>query len=346
MISTLANIRTKVRRLTGRPSPQQITNTQIDEYVNTFYQFDFPEHLRVFSNTSTFKFMTIANVDQYDMRKMQVAFDGGTEAAVNVFYNLQPPLYIAGYQSFYSQSREQFFRTYPFLGDINVSVSGNGTPGPYNFTFPSSPVLQNSITVGAIDDTGETIQVVDAPITVDAPLTTGQPNREIGGWEISLLETPLENVGGNNQINYITGSGTITFANTIPAGNEITFVFSPYEANRPQALLFYDNIITLRPVPDKPYPVELDAFLVPTALIDSGQAPLLNQWWQYLAYGAAKKIFQDSQDPDGIDQIMGGFKEQEQLVLHRHIVQQTNERTSTIYTEMTAFPYGNFNNRF
>ena len=70
------------------------------------------------------------------------------------------------------------------------------------------------------------------------------------------------------------------------------------------------------------------------------------QWWQYLSYGAAKKIFEDSQDPEGIAQIMGGFKEQENLVLYRNIVQQTNERTATIYTEMTAFPYGNFNNRF
>ena len=77
-MSTLATIRTKVRRLTGRPSPQQITDTQIDEYVNTFYQYDFPEHLRVFSNTSTFKFMTEANVAEYDLRTIQVPFDGGT----------------------------------------------------------------------------------------------------------------------------------------------------------------------------------------------------------------------------------------------------------------------------
>lgn len=339
-LSTLGIIRTKVRRLTGRPSPQQITDSQIDEYVNTFYQYDFPEHLRVFSNTSTFTFLTEANVDQYKMlavnpsapefNELVVAFDGSNESAANIFYNLQPPVYISGYQSFYSQSREQFFRTYPALGDIFTSLSGNGTVGPYTFTLPNNPFLQNSVTVGAIDDTDATVKVVDDP-----------QDRTLGNWKISNTENSL-----TGSINYLTGAGTITFLNPIPSGNEITFTSTPYQPNRPLAVLFYDNTITLRPVPDKPYPVEFNAFLTPSALLQTTDEPLLKQWWQYLAYGASKKIFEDAQDPDGISNIIGGLKEQENLVLHRHIVQQTNERTATIYTEMTAFPYGNFNNRF
>ena len=73
---------------------------------------------------------------------------------------------------------------------------------------------------------------------------------------------------------------------------------------------------------------------------------MLKQWWQYLAYGAAKKVFEDSQDPEGKHAIMEEFKEQERLVLRRTIVQRTAQRTATIYTEMVGFPYGNFNNRF
>ncbi len=338
--STLEIIRTKVRRLTGRPSEQQISNAQINEYVNTFYQYDFPEHIRVFTQHGVFKFMTEENVDQYDMRavdpdnpkfnELVISFDGGNESAVDIFTNLQQPVYIAGYQSFYSQSREQFFRTYPALGDIDTSIRGDGTIGPYDFRLPNVPMLQNSVTVGAIDSTDQTIKVVDDP-----------QNRTTGNWLISNSTTSV--IGS---IDYLTGIGTITFTNSIPSGNEITFTFTPYQPNRPQAILFYENILTLRPVPDKPYPVELNAFLTPKALLLDESNPELKQWWQYLAYGAAKKIFEDSQDPDGVAQIMQGFKEQQELVLHRHIVQQTNERTATIYTEMTSFPYGNFNNRF
>lgn len=337
--STLANIRIKVRRLTGRPSPQQISDPQIDDYINTFYQYDLPEHLRVFSNNGTFTFMTQANVDQYNMRSANpaapafndiiVEFDGTSHQAVDVYYNLQPPAYIAGYQSFYSQSREQFFNTYPKLADINTSISGDGTQGPYTITLPNVPILQNSVTVGAIDNTAATVQVVDDP-----------QDYNFGNWEIINTTTAV-----TGTINYLTGAVSITFPNAIPTGNEITFTFTPYAANRPQAVLFYDNIITLRPVPDKAYPVQFNAFLTPSALINSTDDPILKQWWQYLAYGAAKKIFEDSQDPEGVDQIMRAFKEQETLVLNRHIVQQTNERTATIYTEMTGSSYGNFNNR-
>jgi len=338
--STLSAIRTKVRRLTGRPSSQQITNAQIDEYINTFYQYDFPEHLRVFSNKGNFVFMTEANVDTYNMlsanpsspdyNDLIVQFDGEPRQAQDLYYNLQPPCYIAGYQSFYSQNQEQFFRTYPALADINTSLSGNGTPGPYTITLPNTPILQNSVTVGAVDNTDSTIKVVDDP-----------QNRSTGNWVISNSTTPV-----TGSINYLNGQVSITFSNSIPVGNEITFTFTPYEPNRPQAVLFYDNVITLRPVPDKPYPVKIEAFLTPSAFVNSTQEPLVKQWWQYIAYGAAKKIFEDSQDPEGINQLIRGFKEQENLVLHRHIVQQTNERTATIYTEMTAYPFGNFNNRF
>lgn len=329
-MSTLTNIRTKVRRLTGRPSPQQITDAQIDSYINTFYLYDFPEHLRVFSNNGTFRFMTTPNVDTYDMRTMTVAFGNTTAPAVDVYYNLQPPVYIEGYQSFYSQSREQFFRTYPALGDEFNTLTGNGTPGPYTFTLPNVPFLQNSVTVGAVDITNTTQTVVDNPT-----------DYQTGTWQDILLLTPV-----TGSINYLTGVGTITFPNNIATGQEITITYTPYQPSRPQAVLFYDNIITLRPVPDKVYPVEFNAFITPTALINASDQPIMQQWWQYLAYGAAKKIFEDSQDPDGVSNILDGFKEQERLALYRSIVQQTNERTATIYTEMTAFPYGNFNNRF
>jgi hypothetical protein len=40
--STLGAIRTKVRRLTRSPNTAQITDNQIDEYVNTFILYDFP----------------------------------------------------------------------------------------------------------------------------------------------------------------------------------------------------------------------------------------------------------------------------------------------------------------
>lgn len=329
-MTTLADIRTKVRRLTGRPSPQQITDTQIDDYVNTFYLYDMPETLRLFSQETVFEFMTTANVDQYDMRTLQVWTGVSNEAAADVFINIKPPAFIAGYQSFWSQDREQFFRTYPALAEIRSTLAGDGTAGPYTTTFANTPILQNLVTAGAIDNTGATINAVDVPT-----------DRENGTWQIINTNTVL---GGS--INYLTGTLSITFSNAIPSTSTITFTAVPYQPNRPQALLFYDDVITLRPVPDREYLVTMNAYKRPTMLIATGESPELKQWWQYLAYGASKKIFEDSQDPEGIQSIIQGLKEQERLVLRRTIIERTNQRTATIYTEMTQFPYGNFNNRF
>ena len=121
----------------------------------------------------------------------------------------------------------------------------------------------------------------------------------------------------------------------------------PYAANRPQGALYYNNIITLRPVPDQVYPVNIMAFKTPLALLASGDNPLLKQWWQYLAYGAAKKIFEDSQDPEGVTAILPEFRAQEAMVLRRTLVQNANQRSATIYQEQAGlFAYGNFNKWF
>ena len=72
----------------------------------------------------------------------------------------------------------------------------------------------------------------------------------------------------------------------------------------------------------------------------TGSIPELEEWWQYIAYGAAKKVFEDRMDLESVQSIMPEFKKQEMLCQRRTIVQNTNERTSTIYTEQTGVTSG------
>lgn len=331
-MTTLADIRTKVRRLTGRPSVQAITDAQIDEYVNTFYLYDMPETLRLGSLKTNFTFLTEANVDQYDLSTLQITLpDGSTDSALNLIYELCPTAYVNGYQVGWFQDQAQFYGIWPKLAQTLTSITGNGTTGPYTWTLSNVPVLQNSISVSAIDNTGATVQLVDIPT-----------NRTTGTWRIV---NTLTSVTGS--INYLTGAGTVTFSNAIPSGNEITITSVPYSASRPATILLYDNTLTFRPVPDRPYKVQIEAFQLPTALLSAGSSPKLKQWWQYLAYGAAKKVFQDSQDPEGLAGIIQAYKEQETLVMRRTIAQLSNQRAATIYSDGGYGPYGNFlPNRF
>lgn len=329
-MSTLETIRTKVRRVTGRPTPQNITDAQIDEYINTFYLYDMPQQIKVFPLTTTFEFLTIPNVDQYNLLEMTVDEGNGPELVSNIYVNLAPPVYVSGYQCLWSQDREQFNNIYPNLSTQNSQLLGNGTAGPYSITLTNAPILQNSLSIGTIDSTGANIQIIDDP-----------QNRTIGN--LKIINTPTIIAG---TIDYLTGNLSITFNNPIPSGTEIFISWVPYEPSRPQVVLYYSNVLTLRPVPDHQYLVKVNALKQPTSLLASTDSPILKQWWQYLAFGASKKILEDAMDTQMLSVVIPLLKEQERLVLRTQLVQQSNQRSATIYTEMNNLSSGNFQKNY
>ena len=64
--STLTAIRIKIRRLTRSPSQALITDAQIDDYINTFVLYDFPESLRLSTFRTMLTFYTQPNIDTYE----------------------------------------------------------------------------------------------------------------------------------------------------------------------------------------------------------------------------------------------------------------------------------------
>jgi len=94
--------------------------------------------------------------------------------------------------------------------------------------------------------------------------------------------------------------------------------------------------------------VSFEVYKYPTELASSSSEPQLQEWWQLLAYGAANKIFADNADFEDLQKFTPLLREQMDLVQRRTIVQQTSERTATIYTEqvngMGQFPFGNLFN--
>jgi hypothetical protein len=107
-------------------------------------------------------------------------------------------------------------------------------------------------------------------------------------------------------------------------------------------MLFYDTKFTIRPVPDKAYPVQIEVDVRPTELLLANESPDLEQWWQYIAYGASKKIFEDRMDLDSVQMIMPELKLQERLCLRSTLTLQANERTVTIYTQGKSYGFGFF----
>lgn len=351
-ISTLTAIRNKIRRITARPSTTQITDAQIDEYVNTFYVYDFPAHLKLESLKTTYEFLTTANRAVYDFPR-------------NLYTTGSPPVYIAGYQCALTQSRENFFRVNPQLQFLQSSVAtGTNATGPYAFTLPNIPIMPGfkpnppgaysssalspiaaryihwNVLISGLDVFGASVCLVD-----DGGGTSGTG--------IGLLFDPadlLTNVASaRGTINYATGAVAINavgFARPIALGAAISAQYVPYRASRPQMAMFYQDQIILWPVPDRAYTVSFESFRSPTDIIAAGDSPQLDEWWQLLAHGAADKIFSDNGDIENMTKYRPLLDEQMRLALRRTICQYSSERTATIYTDQTQYPNAWFSNNF
>lgn len=354
--STLSTIITKVRRLTGRVSNTLISDSDIVDYINTFYIFDMPEHLKMESLRVNYEFVTTANIPVYDM-------------PTDIYLTVMPPVFIAGYQSFMTQSRQNFFRINPALNFLQQSVyMGDGTDGStgsYSGQFltnlPIVPGFKPN-PPGAFTPNAQNLiesRFLNWNIVVSA---LGAPDATSGiAPSITLIDDGLGHLISPDDpgttlttgfvyrgtVNYLTGAINITlFQQVIPQGNAINVQYVPYVASRPQSVMFFQDQIIVYPIPDQAYTVSFEAYKYPSAFLASNPSshPQLHEWWQMLAFGAAQKIFEDNGDFENMVKYRPLLDEQMRLCLRRTIVQQTCERTATIYTEQEGtgqYPFGN-----
>ncbi|MDD5551241.1 MAG: hypothetical protein PHS34_08280 [Candidatus Omnitrophica bacterium] len=318
-LSTLQQINTKVRRLTRSPSTAQLTDDAIKDYVNTFVLYDFPSHLKTFELRTTIEFFTQPYVDQYQSNDIVTNFK-------NLFPSVYSNMYVNGYKQFFTQSREEFFQLYPQISNVvqiatgdNVTTNFTGYLNALNTTPTSGitfPALRNSISFISATTSLVGLYMYDVP---------NSPNDGSGTFS--------GNVAVPGTINYYNGAYNITFSTPPGTGQKINSQFVSSSPGRPYAVLYYNDVFTFRPVPDSIYRVSLEVEQRPSELLQNASIPELSQWWQYIAYGAAKKIFEDRMDMESVQKIMPEFKQQEALVIRRTVDTQSKERSSTIYTD-------------
>ena len=323
-LSTLTQIRTKVRRLTRSLSTSQLTDAAIDDYINTFVLYDFPSHLRLFSLRKTLSFYTQPYVDVYENNTINSS--DPLYNFNNKYVSIHAPIFIAGYNAFFSQSREQFFAIYPKLASIlTTGFTGDGITTAFSGTLSYLPVLQNNVMFTSVGANSVGLVLIDIPrISPASGLKTMTGDLVVPDTTTSM-----------GTINYATGVYSFSFPIAPASGQIIYSQTVPSVAAQSKSFLFFDNKITLRPVPDKSYRVDVEAYIRPTELLNSSDIPEMAQWWQYIAYGASKKVFEDRMDAESIQMIMPEYKEQELLVLRKTLMLNANERTSTIYTEQS-----------
>jgi len=333
MAITLATIQTKIRRLTRSPSEAQITNNQINEYINTFVLYDIPEHLRLFSLHKTLTFYTSPYVDRYATNDVNV--NDPLYNFKNKYTTVNPPMYVNGYYVGFTQSKDEFYSNYPKTNSVVRIGTGDGVTTNFTGTLTVTPVLQNNVTFTSIDVNNQACTLIDVP--------TVNPWTGIV-YQLGEIIVPDDTGTVLGDINYVTGDYNITFTVAPETDFAIYSHTISYQPARPDMVLYYDNAFIMRPIPDKAYRVTIEAYMRPTEILAAtpDENRELEQWWQWIAIASASKILYDRLDIESVNLLAPLLKEQELLVLRRTIVQQSNERTATIYSGQTGFE-GGFN---
>lgn len=368
--STYSFIETKVRRLTASASESALTSANIQQAVNTFYNNDFPYAIKIDQQRSVYKFLTIPNVDRYpvDVNNMQ-----GFRAPV-YFEGIQGNFFKNRDQLFnlYPRYPTQF---QPIAGDgmtksFTFSLFGNNV-NP--FPQPNFGILSTQVVIGGIDVNGNPIRIIDDggavvnSFGIGSNTTHGQLlflNQNNVGNNVFLsptnsqmpaipplspLPVPSPPVGipsPNNpqycgNVNYVTTQMTVDFPVAPAAGTMINVWAATYQVGRPYNLLFWNNELTIRPVPDNVYLCEVEVFQTPAQFMATTDNPILNQWSQYIAYGSAMEILRDRQDVEGVENLREGFMRQEALVLERQAVEEIQQPNITLFnTTQTGYGYG------
>lgn len=350
-IATLQDIIIKVRKLTGSGTSLQLTDSQIIDYINSFYLYDFPSQFRSLKLRDKYTFNTIRGIDTY-------MFDS------EHFSTIEMPCYCAKREiklfqdpwSFYGANFNWQYQQNLTEGDGTKDASGVG----YSGTVQATPIIRST-------SNNPMVQTVTPPIASGPtkPNYTVPPNPSrvqniLITTNVALGNTLNVTDDGNGNligdctsgsINYETGLiASLAFTQNVPSGAHIVIQYNPATLAIPLAIMYYQNQFTLRPVPDKGYTIELMAYRLPSQAIlgstdpDSPNLtgePELNEWWETLAFGAAKKVFEDRLDPDGVALMDKGLAERYALNMTRTYAQLGSQSMNTIFRDQLSYSYGN-----
>lgn len=310
MAYDLAAIRTKIRRLTKSPSTDQISDADINGYIDSFYIYEFPSTISFLKLKDTFTFYTKPNIDTYDLTDID-----GTNY-LNKYITFKNPVYIDGNLNNLFTNKDSFYGMFPKVSYSQKIGTGDGVATAFAGTLTNKPIVAGTVVVSAKQAGANGHTYTDIYAYDDG----------VGSWTGDTTGVALDNT-----INYETGVFEIDFSVAPADGTDINFKYLPYVASKPNSILYNESKFIMRPVPDQVYRIEIEAYKRPTSFAIDTDKPELIQWWEYIAIGAAKKILFDRLDMDTLQIIEPEFLKQQLLINRRTIEQLEIESTNTIF---------------
>lgn len=350
-VGNLQDIIEKIREVSASGNSLQVTDEKIIKYINSFYLYDLPNEFRNLKLKDVYTFNTIQNVDTYPFD-----FDKWETIEAPAYCGKMPMILFQDKASFYGYNWNSQQLT-------NFEI-GDGTAGPYSFTVQNYPITASVNNNPMTDTQISNTQVFPAgypPTFAENNISRIQNILISANTATSSLHVTDDGAGNligdcvaGGTINYFTGVvANLTFTQAVPAGNNVTIQYLQSVQGQPYVILFYQNQFVVRPVPDQAYTIEITAYRRPSQALlgtTSNTAPDLTgrpeqfDWWELIAFGVAKKLYQDRLDDVGVMQMQKYYDEKLSGCNTRTYAQLGRRQSITIFRDETRSqigqPYG------
>lgn len=310
---TVADVLQEVRTLIQFSNQSNMPDSTILKYLNRWWQISLPQGFTHFALKSEYSFMTVQGQCNY-------AFP------IELYLNETGIVYCDGLPMKFYQDPNAFANLYNTNRTNTTTAVGNGTGGNYSGTLLSAPLIS-----GFSDAFG----VLHSQVFFSTKASIGTP--------ITVYDDGLGGLQGDGvgSIDYQTGEYSILFNYDVPEGTPIYSNCTYYAQGRPFSVLFFQNTFTLRAVPDRPYLISCNAYLVPSYFTSVTQDIPISQYFDIMARGTALRIALTLKDEYQVRFLKGMYEESMTDVQNITTRQRGNQRPSTQFYNPT--PYASVN---
>ena len=277
-----AEIIQKIRQVTGRFSEGDMSNNEISDRLNKYYQLRFPAEVKLEQKYVFYEFLTSENQATY-------------ATPDETYTNFEQPATVNNLSMLWYQDSTKFENENPLQYYFSNPWTGDGATVTFTTTVTGFPIYPSTLTITdnteSFEDTTTTWTTADVTIT--------------------------GSLGGIATINYDAGTVSVTFT-AAPANGQLIYLnYVLFNAGRPEAILYFANQFQFFPVPDQTYKIKMKSYQVVSPLVEATDTPELNEWGPCIAYGTSLGIFADFGENDLYSETTALHKEQISLVLTR-----------------------------
>ena len=315
----LQAIRVKTRRITKRVSEHHLSTRHLGQIINSAL-CDLHRDIRLLEMETYFNLYTVPGVHYYDLRCIPVCRKNYKSTAMDSYDAFGSPATIDGScKLIWTQYIDEYKHICTSSTILEKKITPTGSSESFSINLDKS-INPFSLYISYRSMSGEDVLIHDIPSCKNSGNLCMQ----------TFEESDLE-----GSIDYRTGKLIFKPKYAVDIQIPITIRAETTHQAMPSVIFKYGTGFILYPTPDKIYHIKMKAMYRPILLLATGEFDfIIEEYWQYLAFDAAKKLFEEEHDTNGLSDILPAWNEQHIYIKRR----KSNQRNMQRYSIRELFP--------